>query len=263
MNDLASPWCVAVATLLVGTVAACGGDVAAKGEAKGPSDVRSTVISHESCDEGGNRVEAMDANGDGKPDVRRVFDKGTSRLTCTVADVDRDGHPDLYEFYGPGGQIRRREASFDETGAISAIDYFEGGLRTRRELDTSGQRKIDTWEYFDSQGKLAKRERDADGDGRVDQWWTWEKDRLVILNDHDGDGKPDPNPVVIAADGKIADGGAPRPPEANPVEGPKPADGVKATEPPSKKDVTPTGTGPTKGKVLRSTKSLGMKGSVR
>ncbi|MFO0677694.1 MAG: hypothetical protein U0169_14255 [Polyangiaceae bacterium] len=176
----------------------CGGENRMSGvaDAKLPTGTRTKPIEHEACDEAGNRVELLDANGDGKPDIRRVYDKA-QREVCRITDLNRDGKPDLFEYFGPNGEVRRREASFEDTGVVNAIDYFENGKLVRRELDTTGQRKVDTYDYFDpATGLRTKRERDSNADGKVDQWWTWDKDRLTILLDKDGDGKADPDATV-------------------------------------------------------------------
>jgi hypothetical protein len=165
-----------------------------------PSGSRDESLAHEQCNESGNRVEQLDTNNDGKPDIRRIFDKGGHEL-CRVVDLNHDGHPDLYEYFDAGGNVRRREFCYDDTGVVNAIEYYDGGKLSRREYDTTGMHKIDTWDYFDGAPVDAKsgrpthptrRERDTTGDGRVDQWWTWSGDNVTIAVDTNGDGKPDP-----------------------------------------------------------------------
>lgn len=192
----------------------CGGGGASGGEkSTSPTAARSTVIEHEACSESGHKVEAIDVTNDGKPDIRKVY-AGTTEL-CRMTDLNHDGHADLYEYFDKTGALRRREFDFDDNGVVNQIDYYENGKLVRRELDTTNQGRIDTWDTFDpSTGARAKRERDATGDGRIDQWWTYEADRITIAMDRNGDGLPDPEAtVVLGADGKpitIADGGAPQ-----------------------------------------------------
>jgi len=151
----------------------------------------------------------------GKPQLKQVFDKTTGRELCRIADLNHDGKPDMYEYYDANGQVRRREADYDDSGVVDAIEYFENGKLVRRELDTTGQHRVDTWDYFDTAtGKRVRRERDATNDGRIDQWWTWQGDTVSIAIDKSGDGKPDPSEtVVIGANGQAItaadDGGAP------------------------------------------------------
>jgi len=184
-------------------VFACGSSANSSGvaAAKLPSGSRDESLAHEQCNESSNRVEQLDTNNDGKSDIRRVFDKGGHEL-CRVVDLNHDGHPDLYEYFDPSGSVRRREFCYDDTGVVNAIEYYDAGKLSRREYDTTGMHKIDTWDYFDGSPVDAKsgrpthpsrRERDTTGDGHVDQWWTWSGDNVTIAVDTNGDGKPDPN----------------------------------------------------------------------
>ena len=174
-------------------------------------------LDHEACPESGNRVDGLDTNSDGKEDIRRVFDKGGHEL-CRTADLNHDGKPDLYEYFDASGTIRRREYCYDDTGVVNAVEYYEGGKLARREYDTGGQHRIDTWDWFDPNaapdpktGRPAhpvRRERDTTGDGVVDQWWAWEGNKVTIAVDHTGDGKPDPDTaIVLGGDNSAASAG--------------------------------------------------------
>ncbi|MBS2013444.1 MAG: hypothetical protein JST00_11180 [Deltaproteobacteria bacterium] len=176
--------------------------------AKLPEGVRSEVIVHEDCDEKSNKVEVLDANNDGKPDIRRVYKDG--REICRISDLNHDGKPDMFEYYDAQGQVRRREADYDDNGVVNAIEIYENGKLVRRELDTTNQGRIDTWDYFDpGTGNRTKRERDANGDGRIDQWWTYETDKVSIAMDRNGDGQPDPdNIITLNAAGAVISGDA-------------------------------------------------------
>jgi hypothetical protein len=186
------------------------------GSAKLPSGTRSEALDHEACEESGHRVETLDANNDGKPDIRTVYDKSSNKVICRIVDLNHDGKPDLYEYFDSGGTIRRREFCYDDTGVVNAIDYFENGKLVRREYDTTGQHRIDTWDFFDPNAtpdpktgrpRPIRRERDTTGDGKVDQWWTWDGDKVTIAFDKNGDGKPDPENTVTL--GGVEDAGAP------------------------------------------------------
>ncbi len=191
-----------------GTVG-CGVDAnAGVANAKLPDGVRSQVIEHEACDESGNKVEMLDANNDGKPDIKRVSKGG--REICRITDLNHDGKPDMFEYYDATGQLRRREADYDDNGIVNSIEHFENGKLVRRELDTTNQGKIDTWDFFDpATGARTKRERDATGDGRIDQWWTYEGEKVTIAMDRNGDGLPDPeSAITLGAGGQVvADAG--------------------------------------------------------
>jgi hypothetical protein len=195
---------------LGGLASACGGSADGPA-AKGPEASHVETLQHEDCVESGNRVDLVDTNGDGKPDIRRVFDKGSGRALCNSSDLNHDGKPDVYEYFDSSGTIRRREFSYDDTGVVNAVEHYEGGKLVRREYDATGQHRIDTWDWFDPNvgpdpktGRAphpSRRERDTTGDGRIDQWWTWNGDRVTIAVDSTGDGKPDPaSTIVLGAD---------------------------------------------------------------
>ncbi len=171
-----------------------------------PASSHSEAIQHEACSESGHRVEAMDANGDGKADIKRIFDKSSGKELCRISDLNHDGKVDLYEYFDSSGDIRRREADYDDNGVVDAIEYYEHGKLVRREYDTTGQHRIDTWDFFDpATGKRLRRERDTTNDGRVDQWWTWAGDKVTIAMDKNGDGQPDPSETIVMG----GDAGAP------------------------------------------------------
>ena len=187
----------------------CGGDAASGvANAKLPDGVRSQVIDHEACDESGNKVEMLDANNDGKPDIKKVSKGG--REVCRITDLNHDGKPDMFEYFDQTGQLRRREADYDDNGVVNSIEHFENGKLVRRELDTTNQGRIDTWDFFDpSTGNRIKRERDANGDGKIDQWWSYENGQVTIAMDRNGDGQPDPDSTItLGANGQVVgDGG--------------------------------------------------------
>jgi hypothetical protein len=209
----------------MGAGAGCGGESSESGisGAKIPGGSRSETIAHEACDEGGNRVEKLDANGDGKADIKRIYDKGGHEL-CRIADLNHDGKPDMYEYYDPNGQLRRRESDYDDSGVVDMIEFYEGGKLVRKELDTTGQHRIDTWDFFDpASGKRTRRERDTTNDGRVDQWWTYDGDKVTIQMDKNGDGVPEPeSTVVIGGGGDTKDGGTGAPVAADDASAPPP-----------------------------------------
>ena len=196
-----------VALPLATAAGACGGDKASgAGNAKQPEGARSEALDHEACEESGGRLESLDTNGDGKPDIRRVYD-GNGHEKCRVTDLSFNGKPDLYEYFESDGTIRRREFCYDDTGSVNAIETYRGGKLVMRVYDTSGQHRIDTWEWFDPDAPTdpktgrplhpIRRERDTAGHGMVDQWWTWDGNKVSIATDHDGDGKPDPASLIV------------------------------------------------------------------
>lgn len=195
--------------------AGCSGEEKTSGVAQAKLPTGTDVsVKHEDCPESGNRVEVLDSNNDGKPDIKRIFDKSAGRELCHIADINHDGKPELYEYYDQGGQIRRREFVYDDTGVVASVEIYEGGKLVRRELDTSGQHRIDTVDTYDpSTGKRTKRERDSNGDGKIDQWWSFGAERTEIAMDKNGDGQPDPEATIILGpkgEPILPDAGAPQ-----------------------------------------------------
>ena len=74
------------------------------------------------CDDKGKQVVSLDANGDGKPDVIKLFVTATQdghavqQLVCKQTDLDFDGKIDLVQYYGPGGEVFMDEYSMDYSG---------------------------------------------------------------------------------------------------------------------------------------------------
>lgn len=192
-------WCV----VWGGSVAATVGTLACNDAGTGPkSSTPAPVaegIEHEACSPQGHQTQAFDARGDGKPVVTKVFD-GAHEL-CRITDINHDGKPDLFEYFDSSGAVRRRESDYDGNGTIDSVEMYEGGQLVKREYDTTGQHRVDTWDYYDkASGRRIRRERDTNNDGRVDQWWTWAGDKITIAIDRNGDGKPDPEATLILDD---------------------------------------------------------------
>jgi hypothetical protein len=170
------------------------------GPARAPSAPVVESLDHEECNPAGHKTESFDARGNGKAVITKVYD-GTGHELCRITDINHDGKPDLYEYFDGSGTVRRREADYDGSGVIDSVEFYEGGKLVKREYDTTGQHRVDTWDYFDkTTGKRVRRERDTTNDGKVDQWWTWNGDKITIAIDRDGDGKPDPDMTLVLDD---------------------------------------------------------------
>jgi hypothetical protein len=226
---------VALGVCALGSSVGCGGGEKSLGNGvTAPQAGRPEALEHETCDTTG-KIEGLDTNNDGKPDILRVFD-GNHHEKCRTIDLNHDGRPDLYEYFDSAGALRRREFCYDNTGSINAVEYYESGKLVRREYDTTGQHRLDTWDWFDpnaapdpSTGRPPhpiRRERDTRGSGTVDQWWTWEGSKITIANDRDGDGRPDPGSVFVLGGGD--DAGAPGAPASDAGEVPSPDAGGAA-----------------------------------
>src|SRR5205823_7186492 len=111
---------VAAAAALA-TVACGGSEAGGVSDAKLPEGVRSTNVEHEACTESGHRLENLDANGDGKPDLKKIYDKSSGKEICRISDLNHDGNPDLFEYFDASGQLRRREADYDGSGVVDSI----------------------------------------------------------------------------------------------------------------------------------------------
>ena len=223
---------------------ACGG--AETVPAQHPTAAREETLDHEPC-EGSGHVETLQAAANGKPEIQRVLD-GSGRVKCRIVDLDHDGKPDLYEYFDSDGTVRRREFCYDSSGTVNAVEHYEGGKLTKREYDLSGQKRIDTWDWFDPSDPVdpktgrpahpVRRERDTNGDGQVDQWWTWNGDKVTIAVDRSGSGKPDPeSAIVVGSNGDVLNGPSPGDTPVEPTDGGTPDDAAPASIP------TPTAEG--------------------
>jgi hypothetical protein len=219
-------WGAVALAAVTGTLAACGGGgarVTPVVSAPAATGRRSETVDHEPCAVAGGHVESLDTNGDGKPDILRVRD-GSQHELCRAVDLNRDGRMDLFEYFDATGAIRRREFSYGDKGEVNAVEIYEAGKLVARSYDTTGQHKIDTWDWFDpgapvdaKTGRPAhptRRERDVLGGGVINQWWTWNGDQVSISSDHNGDGKPDPASTVVLGGGDDAGAAGPTSPVA-------------------------------------------------
>jgi hypothetical protein len=153
---------------------------------------RSTDLQHEDCALDSRERAVLDANGDGRPEIIRVFESG--REVCRAVDINLDSVIDVFVYYDPSGQVRRRESGFDRDTRPDEVSVYVAGQLVRRERETNNDGKIDTWDYYEG-GRLVREERDSNGDGYVDQWWTFHRpdrpDCGIVVSDDNGDGKPD------------------------------------------------------------------------
>lgn len=184
-----------LAPLALLALAACGGS-AKFVTVREPGGLELPItIEHEPCNL--SRGEAIDVNGDGRPDVVRVEANG--RELCRMADLNFDGRPDAFVYFDEQGRVRRRESDFDRDGRIDEIATFAGGKVVRKDRDTNLDGKFDTWDFYENE-RLVRRLRDTTGAGRVNQKWTFadptKPECAVIETDRSGDGRPDPEDLV-------------------------------------------------------------------
>jgi hypothetical protein len=223
---------------LVVLVAACGGSTGSQGRPNTPEGSRGGDEALASCEGGsGRRETGLDVNGDGTPDVRRVYEGNTEM--CREVDLNFDGRKDVFHYFDERGQRVRLEDDLDFDGRIDQITFYRGGGVSRRELDTNFDNRFDTWEYFEN-GRIARTERDTNADRRVDYWERYADGRTVqIQYDEDGDGRADrtddnpdlgddaAQPAPPASGGgeapPVPPGGAPQPTSDEPTPGGSPS----------------------------------------
>ncbi len=149
------------------------------------------------CDPKGKQVVSLDANGDGKPDVIKLFvtvnqdGHKVQQLVCKQSDLDFDGKVDLVQYYGPDGQLFMDEYSMNYSGKFNGRTFYKDGKKVRAEKDMDFDGKPDYFEYYEG-GKLVRVERDRNDDGKIDEWQYYENGRLDRIGyDTTGSGQVD------------------------------------------------------------------------
>jgi len=160
----------------------------------GPAGVK---VDRSRCDDQGKQSVTLDANGDGRSDVIKLFvavahdGQTTQQLACKQTDLDFDGKIDLVQYYGPAGELFMDEYSMDYSGKFNGRSFFQDGKKIRSEKDMDFDGKADYFEFFEG-GKLVRVERDRDADGKIDEWQYYEGGRLDRVGyDTTGSGRVD------------------------------------------------------------------------
>lgn len=133
----------------------------------------------------------VDANNDGKADIRHVLAAG--KKTCSQIDMNFDGNPDVFRFYTPDGEnVLFEQEDFDFDGRIDQQAFFKGPAMDRKELDTNFDGLVDTWMWCNG-AFVARAERARRKPGRVDTWEKYSGDGVLaeIEYDENNDGKPE------------------------------------------------------------------------
>ncbi|MBI5501162.1 MAG: hypothetical protein HY907_13030 [Deltaproteobacteria bacterium] len=130
-------------------VAVCAGGSTCNGDAEGPSGPttpagsRSRAPTLESGCPEGQPLAALDLNRDGRPDFA-VFPEGDG--TCRAADLNFDGHDDLFRHRDAAGNLLREEADGDhDFHPDSAALYAGAPAPYREEFDTNWDGLVDLW----------------------------------------------------------------------------------------------------------------------
>jgi hypothetical protein len=177
------------------------------------------------CDDRGKQVVTLDANGDGKPDVIKLFlpsyqdGHQVQQLVCKQTDLDFDGKIDLVQYFGPNGELFMDEYSMNYSGKFNGRTFFQEGKKVRAEKDMDFDGKADYFEFFEG-GKLVRVERDRNGDGKVDEWQYYENGKLDRVGfDTTGTGRVDKwdRGPEGGADTQVAQAAEPAPAAVAPV----------------------------------------------
>jgi hypothetical protein len=193
------------------------------------------------CDDKGKQVVTADTNGDGKPDIIKLFtvtDQGgqkVQQLACRQVDLNHDGKMDIIYSYGPNGMLMTEDFDLDFDGKFDERVYYQEGKKVRMERDMDGDGRPDYVEFYEG-GKLVRVERDSNGDGRPDEWQYYENGRLDRIGvDTTGSGRADkwernpetaeaaPEAPPAAGAPPAAKGGAPAPASPAPAAASDPA----------------------------------------
>lgn len=196
-------WFLVPGTLgLAALAAACGTSGAAGGtttaaEMQIPQNEFGARFDKTRCDDKGKQAITADTNGDGKPDVVKLFvtveqnGQKIQQLACRQVDLNHDARMDIIYHYGAGGALTMEEFDLDFDGKFDERAYYQDGKRVRVERDMDGDGKPDYTEIFEG-GRVVRVERDTNGDGKTDEWQYFENGRLDRIGyDTTGSGRVD------------------------------------------------------------------------
>jgi hypothetical protein len=211
--------------------AGCGGGSANAGRPTTANSGDNASFDAARCDDKGKQVVAADTNGDGKPDVLKLYttvqQNGQSMqvLVCRQVDMNHDGKLDIVYHYDDAGVLVLEEFDLDFDGRFEARTFYQSGRRVREEKDMNYDGRVDFTDYYEN-GKLVRIELDTNGDGRVDEWRYYEGGKLDRIGyDTAGSGRVDK--WERAPDAEAATAAASPPaaaaPEAPPATPPAPA----------------------------------------
>lgn len=194
-------------SMLVGSLlaswAACGSSDTTDDPAKPESQLLGLEIVGETS------VERYDLNGDGKPDLFKIYviradAEGGEKKTLLGRqdlDLDFDGDVDVRRHFNEEGTVVREEMDLDFDGQFDAIDYYSDGDLYRRDMALNFEGKPSIIKYYNNNA-LARKERDSNADGKIDTVEFYQDGKIVRIGvDKDGDGKPDVYTEVEPGDG--------------------------------------------------------------
>ena len=139
--------------------------------------------------------QAVDINGDGKPDVFNFLQPRTDGPRLVIrreSDLNWDSRIDVRTWFDIQGRIEKEEMDGDFDGRVDWVDHYQGGKRVLSEVDSDYDGAYDLFKIYEG-GVVRRKERDTNGDGTVDMWeYLDEKGAVVRMGrDVDGDGVMD------------------------------------------------------------------------
>jgi len=148
----------------------------------------------------GRRVETTDLDGDGKPDVHKLFVRAppgsavAEYLACKRMDMNRDGSEEYVATYDEHGALATEHYDFTFDGLFDLFKLHDPStgrlIESGRDTDSDGL--YDLFELYDDEGQLALVTRDRNGDGSADRWEVYKSGALVETQvDDDFDGRVD------------------------------------------------------------------------
>ncbi len=152
-------------------------------------------IMGETVDADGLTKQAIDLNKDGKPDIFNFYRERTDAARSLVrkdVDLNWDGSIDVRTWFDLTGVIEKEEMDGDFDGRVDWVDYYQGGRRVTSEIDTNNDGKFDLFKTYE-QGRVRRKERDTNGDDKIDFWEYLDDAGNVVKtgSDIDGDGVMD------------------------------------------------------------------------
>ena len=176
----------------------CGGSGAAAGPGKvAGADTMTSGVDRARCDDRGKQVVKTDINGDGRPDVIKLYrtagsgDSGSQVLVCKQVDMNNDARIDIVYHYDDAGAVSFEEFDLDFDGRFDLRAFYQGGRKVREEMDMNYDGRVDFTKFYEGD-KLVRIERDSNNDGRVDEWQYYENGKLDRIGyDSGGTGRVD------------------------------------------------------------------------
>ena len=148
---------------------------------------------------GDDLTERYDLNGDGKPDLEKVYSlskdadgQEVKTLVEKRLDLDHNGRFDMISRYDEGERLVSESVDLDFDGTFDGERKYENGLLVEEQLSPGFDGNTGVWRYFGENGELVRKARDTNSNGRPDTWEYFAEGRIVRYGfDRDGDGQPE------------------------------------------------------------------------